>query len=187
MVNGHLPLLIEAIQLVPSFYQPRQELFREATYCCNSYPWHHEASHDEDEEEELLDDEDHRVRVHLRDLKENCYGMLNKAPLYPELGTGQQESEKRILVFENVFSYIFLFGLCIQGVYPDIIKDTEVDVEALVEAVVLTEQVQAKVWIAGGHHHRCRWCHGCLVVQQRCLPRFLVGKSKFCYISIFLR
>ena len=32
---------------------------------CKSYPWHHEAPHDKDEEEELLDDEDHCVRVHL--------------------------------------------------------------------------------------------------------------------------
>ena len=60
-------------------------------------------------------------------------------------------------------------------VYPNIIEDTEVNIKALIEAVILTEQVQAKVWVAGGHHHCCRWCHRSLVVQQSCLPGFLGG------------
>lgn len=42
----------------------------------NLYPWHHEASHDENEKKELLDDEDHRVRVHLGERQKNRYSMI---------------------------------------------------------------------------------------------------------------
>ena len=65
--------------------------------------------------------------------------------------------------------------------YPNIIEDTEVNVKALVEAVVLTEQVQAKVRVAGRHHHRCRWRHRRLIVQQSCLTS-LLGKEKTIFV-----
>ena len=74
-----------------------------------------------------------------------------------------------------VLKLLFDVHLQSKEVYPNIIEDTEVNIKALVEAVILTEQVQAKVGVAGRHHHRCRRRHRRLVVQHSCFPCFLGG------------
>ena len=89
-----------------------------------------------------------------------------------------------------VLKLLFDVHLQSKEVYPNIIEDTEVNIKALVEAVILTEQVQAKVGIASRHHHRCRRRHRRLVVQHSCFPCFLGGincwsKTNICNSTLF--
>ena len=58
-------------------------------------------------------------------------------------------------------------------IYPNIIENTEVNLKALVEAVVLTEEVETKVGAACCQHHWCCRGHRRLVVHQHRLSGLL--------------
>ena len=70
-------------------------------------------------------------------------------------------------------------------IYPNIIENTEVNFKALVEAVVLTEEVETKVGAACCQHHWCCRGHRCLVVHQHRLSGLL--GFEICPLAIFNR
>ena len=70
-------------------------------------------------------------------------------------------------------------------IYPNIIENTEVNFKALVEAVVLTEEVETKVGAACCQHHRCCRGHRRLVVHQHRLSGLL--GFEICPLAIFNR
>ena len=68
-------------------------------------------------------------------------------------------------------------------IYPNIIENTEVNFKALVEAVVLTEEVETKVGAAGCQQHRCCRGHRRLVVHQHRISGLL--GFEICPLAIF--